>query len=83
METSLFETFAPLILMIVFGVLIFGFFFAALGLKRLFGKKVKRQCACAMSREIIKKFEERDKNAREAARYSPSTVDPKDLPIIK
>lgn len=79
----MFELFAPLILMIVFGILIFGFFFAALGLKRLFGKKTKRQCACAMSKEIVRKFEERDKNARDAARYSPNTVDPNDLPIVK
>ncbi len=59
---------------------LFIFLGAALAAPSLKGRKIKRRCACAMSREVVKFVEERERAALDAKRYRPETVDPNNLP---
>jgi len=71
--TTLGATFAvAFVLFVLFG--------AALAMPALRGRKIKRRCACAMSREVLNYVEERERAAIDAKRYNPKTVDPKNLP---
>ncbi|MGI6400518.1 MAG: hypothetical protein ACOX0A_00080 [Thermoguttaceae bacterium] len=58
--------------------LIFG---AILAIPALRGRKIKRTCACAGSRRVLRILEERERAARDARRYNPETVDTTNLPI--
>ena len=63
-------------------LVLFGLFFGALSLGRLFGRVRKRRCACAEAHAVMKLVEERKSAARKAERYRPETVDPTALPIL-
>lgn len=64
----------------VVALVLFLFFGAALAAPSLRGRNVKRRCACAMSREVVKFVEERERAALDAKRYRPESVDPNNLP---
>ena len=46
------------------------------------GKKLKKQCACAASKEVMRVLDEREKAKRKAAEYRPELVDVDELPTI-
>lgn len=71
-----------ILITILIAVVFFAFFLLALSLGKLMGRKRERRCACAESKVIMKKFEQRDRAMRQAAAYRPETVDTKKLPII-
>lgn len=71
-----------LFITIIVSIVFFGLMLVSLQLGRLFGRVRPRRCACAQSREIMKKFQERQSSARQAARYNPETVNPRQLPIV-
>ena len=60
--------------------------FAGMGLAlifpKFFGRKTKRRCACAASREAMRVYNERERAALDAKRYRPETVDLRDLPQV-
>ncbi len=53
---------------------------AIFALPLLRGRKLKRKCACAASKEVVKLYEEREKAAFRAKLYDPKTVDTSNLP---
>ncbi len=65
-----------------FALVAFAGLFLALALPKFFGRKTKRRCACAASREVMRLVAEREKAALDAKRYRPETVDLRDLPQI-
>ena len=54
----------------------------ALIFPKFFGRKTKRRCACAASREAMRIYNERERAALDAKRYRPETVDLRDLPQV-
>lgn len=54
----------------------------ALIFPKFFGRKTKRRCACAASREVMRLYGERERAALDAKRYRPETVDARDLPQV-
>lgn len=54
----------------------------ALIFPKFFGRKTKRRCACAASREAMRIYNERERAALNAKRYRPETVDLRDLPQV-
>ena len=82
-STSLFGAsfFATLGATLLFAFLAFAFFALVLATPRLFGRAIKRRCACAGSREVLKLLAERERARLEAARYRPEEVDPSRLPM--
>lgn len=65
-----------------FACVAFAGLFLALALPIFFGRKLKRRCACAASRETMRLVEERERAALDAKRYRPEKVDLRDLPQI-
>lgn len=63
---------AALVVFLIFG--------AILAIPLFRGRKINRKCACAASKEALRVLEERERAAKEARLYSPSTVDVKNLP---
>lgn len=55
-------------------------FAAILAFPLFLGKKLKRKCACAASKEAVRLVEEREKAAYRAKLYNPKTVNTVDLP---
>lgn len=64
----------------IVALVLFAFFGAALAVPALRGRKIKRRCACATSRDVVKLVEERERAAFDAKRYRPETVDLNNLP---
>ncbi|MBQ1277999.1 MAG: hypothetical protein IIY07_05085 [Thermoguttaceae bacterium] len=54
----------------------------ALIFPKFFGRKTKRRCACAASKEAMRIYKERERAALDAKRYRPETVDLRDLPQV-
>ena len=54
----------------------------ALIFPKFFGRKTKRRCACAASKEAMRIYNERERAALDAKRYRPETVDLRDLPQV-
>lgn len=71
-----------LITTIIITFMVFLMFCVGLTIGAAFGIYRKRRCACAASREVMKKFEAREKAKKEAFHYSPQSVNPSNLPII-
>ena len=71
-------TFAATFFVAVVAFALFGIVLAAPALR---GKGTTRKCACAASRELLRVLEERERAARIAREYAPSTVDVANLPL--
>lgn len=65
-----------------FACAVFGLFFAAMALGRLFGRVRRRRCACAEAQAVMKQVADREKAARDAQRYRRENVNSSDLPIL-
>jgi hypothetical protein len=67
---------------VVFACVAFAGMGLALIFPKFFGRKTKRRCACAASREAMRIYNERERAALDAKRYRPETVDLRDLPQV-
>lgn len=74
--------FSSILATCAFALVAFLAFAAILGAPLFFGKKLKRRCACAASKEVVRVVEERERAKWDAATYSPETVDAKRLPTL-
>ena len=65
------------------GIAIFAFalFAGVLAIPALRGRKIKKTCACAESKRVMRVLEERERAKRDARRYAPATVDVASLPL--
>lgn len=64
-------------------LLFFVLFLLGLSLGRLLGRKKERRCACAEAKVIMRKFEQREAQARQAAAYRSDSVDLTNLPLLE
>ncbi len=62
-------------------IVAFALFGGILAIPALRGRKIKRTCACAESKRVMRILEERERAERDARRYAPETVDVARLPI--
>lgn len=73
------ESFAATLVFAIVAFLVFG---AILAIPALRGRKIKRTCACAGSRRVLRVLEERERAEKAARQYSPETVDAANLPTV-
>ncbi|MBR4834296.1 MAG: hypothetical protein IKU86_08215 [Thermoguttaceae bacterium] len=76
------ETATIFIATLAFACVAFAGMCLALIFPKFFGRKTKRRCACAASREAMRLYGERERAALDAKRYRPETVDVRDLPQV-
>ena len=67
---------------LAFACVAFAVMCLALIFPKFFGRKTKRRCACAASKEAMRIYKERERAALDAKRYRPETVDLRDLPQV-
>ena len=76
-QTSLWLSFA---VTLVVAFIAFAIFALILAVPLFRKRKIKRRCACAASKEVLRVLEERERAAKLAREYRPENVDVNDLP---